>query len=165
MEQSTQKPNICVPNESLLIHQVLAYSYLVYFAGMVVGLFLDVLFRSKIAPSDFLQVLGFIFLASGTAIIIWAQRTSRTTAIKRNCEEPALTDFFCGPYRYTRAPTHLGLFLLVVGLGLFLNSLSVVIITFCAYTFSRIFFLPREEKRLLKKYGSVYQQYLKKVRI
>ncbi|MBP6911726.1 MAG: hypothetical protein KBB88_00810 [Candidatus Pacebacteria bacterium] len=165
MEKSSQSPNVCVPNESLLIHQVLAYSYLVYFAGMVVGLFLDVVFGWKIAPSEFLQILGFIFLAGGSALIVWAQKTSRTTAVKRNCKEPSVIDFFCGPYRYTRAPTHLGLFLLVVGLGLFLNSLSVVIITFCAYAFSRIFFLPREEKRLLEKYGSVYVEYLKKVRI
>lgn len=159
------KKHICEPNESLFVHAVLAHSYLVYFAGIVVGLFVDVVFGWRISSLYLLPILGFVFLLLGSLIILWAQKTSRKTSPSRNSGTLSVEDFLHGPYRYTRAPTQLGLFLLILGFGLFLNSLSVVGLTIVIYAVSLSVFIPREEKRLLAKYGDPYGAYLKKVRL
>jgi|JI8StandDraft_1071087.scaffolds.fasta_scaffold89925_2 protein-S-isoprenylcysteine O-methyltransferase Ste14 len=157
--------HVCEPDESLLVHAVLAHSYLVYFAGIVVGLFVDIFFGWRISSLYVLPILGFIFLLSGSLIVLWAQKTSRKTSPGRNSGTLSIDDFLHGPYRFTRAPTQLGLFLLILGFGLFLNSLSVVGLTVIIYAVSLSVFIPREEKRLLAKYGDPYLAYLKKVRL
>lgn len=159
------KKHICEPNESLFVHAVLAHSYLVYFAGIVIGLFVDIAFGWRISSLYLLPILGFVFLLLGSLIILWAQKTSRKTSPSRNSGTLSVEDFLHGPYRYTRAPTQLGLFLLILGFGLFLNSLSVVGLTIVIYAVSLSVFIPREEKRLLAKYGDPYGAYLKKVRL
>ncbi len=65
-----------------------------------------------------------------------------------------------GPYRYCRNPMIFGTFLIFAGLGVFVNSLSllliitpIILILLCVYV------KVREEKALEKRFGASYLEY------
>ncbi len=143
------------------IHHVLAHSYAVSFILFLTGFCLDITFKVDIFTNPLLVPLGSIILILGSCLILWAQRTSRTMK-KDNINK---TTFLKGPYRYSRSPTHFGLFLLIVGFGLMINAPFVIISTCISFIISKFFFLAEEEKVLEKKYGSHYTEYKKSVHI
>jgi len=104
--------------------------------------------------------IGFVFLALGTFLILWAQTTSRHLK-----KENITPETFChGPYCYTRAPTHLGLFLLMLGFGFISNAFFVILLTLFAFFIGKLVFLDKEEKILAEKYGAPYLEYKKMVK-
>ena len=167
MEQNTEKAvNKDENNNSMMVHNVLAHSYLIYFAGLVVGVFLDALFKWQIVSNVHVLVWAVVFMILGTFFIIWAQMTSRRTAPSRNdLESVSHTDFLRGPYRFTRSPTQVGLTLLIAGFGFFINSISVVVLTLIISVFNHFTFVAKQEKRLATKYGESYQNYKNKVKL
>jgi protein-S-isoprenylcysteine O-methyltransferase Ste14 len=68
-----------------------------------------------------------------------------------------------GPYAYVRNPMYIGGFILLVGFGLYLTSLSIlmlsVILIFCFHLF--VVFV--EEPTLERSFGNSYSEYKKKV--
>lgn len=143
------------------IHSVLAHSYGVSFALLVVGLFFHFFYPIKISSYNFTFLLGFVFLFFATILIIWAQKTSRNLD-KGNLNKQS----FCkGPYSYSRMPTHFGLVFLMLGLGLIINSVFVVLFTIISFIVSKFFFIKKEEDLLLEKYGAPYLEYKKSVRL
>src|SRR5882672_7457471 len=92
----------------LNVHKVLAHSYTVYFVLFLVGVCLDFIFRFKIFTDSVMVPAGAVILLLATILIIWAQKTSRNL----NVENVSNETFYKGPYRYTRSPTHWGLFFL-----------------------------------------------------
>src|SRR5680860_973066 len=95
------------------VHTILAHSYLAYFILLLLGIFFHIIFSIKISGSSLFLFLGFLFLFLGTVLVFWAQHASRKLD-KSNITK----DTFCnGPYGYVRMPTHLGLFILMLGLG------------------------------------------------
>ncbi len=73
-------------------------------------------------------------------------------------------NFAYGPYAYSRHPTYLSIFLLMVGASFLMNSYSILASAFIAYIIAAFTFMAKEEKRHIKKYGDVYLNYMKKVR-
>jgi protein-S-isoprenylcysteine O-methyltransferase Ste14 len=59
---------------------------------------------------------------------------------------------------------HLGLSLLLLGLGLILNAFFVVLTTLTSFMIGKFIFQSREERALEKKYGIHYTEYKKSVR-
>lgn len=150
--------------KGFFVHTVLAHSYLVFFAGMVLGMVLDIVFGIRINPSVTSITSALLLVLIGSLLIYWAQHTSRKTAPERN-DTPSVDDFMKGPYRYLRGPTHLGLLLLISGFGLFINSFFVVAVALLIYLVTHLFFMPAEEKRLSQKYGAVYEAYRANVKL
>lgn len=143
------------------VHHILAHSYSFYFLLFLFGFFLDLIFPIKIFHSSAMIQTGFLFLVLASALIIWAQNTSRvldkTNGVKK--------ETFCkGPYCYTRSPTHWGLFFLMLGFGILINAFFVVVLTFVAFIVTKFVFLRREESILAKKYGAPYLEYKKLVK-
>ncbi len=152
--------------KSFLVHIVLGHSYLVYFATFLAGLLIDTKWALHF-NAPFLIPVGFVLLFLGPALILWAQNTSHNLAVKQITADAPKThthDFFCGPYTITRSPTHLGLFLMVIGLGFLFNSISIVATTVIAYILTRTVFLRKEESLLAEKYGDEYREYKRQVR-
>jgi protein-S-isoprenylcysteine O-methyltransferase Ste14 len=142
------------------VHQVLAYSYSVQFVLFLIGVYLDLIFKFKIFASPIMAPVGVIFLMLASFLILWAQKASRDLNIENLTKES-----FCqGPYRYTRSPTHWGLFLLMLGFGMITNALFVILFTFVAFIVSRFIFLEKQEDMLAEKYGAPYLEYQKMVR-
>ena len=142
------------------VHKILAHSYLFYFISFLAGLFLDFVFPLRIFKSSATLSIGTIFLILGTFLILWAQKSSLGLQ-KENVNKER---FFHGPYRYTRSPTHFGLFLLILGFGIITNSLFVVILSIVSFFITKFIFIKEEERILAEKYGAPYLEYKKSVK-
>ncbi|MFA6514741.1 MAG: isoprenylcysteine carboxylmethyltransferase family protein [Candidatus Paceibacterota bacterium] len=145
------------------VHFVLLHSYSIFLIAVVLGVFLDIVFKLKIFSNEIYKYVGFAMLIISSLIIYWAQSTSANYQ-ERVHKKEGRSNFEFGPYRYMRSPTHFGLFIMTIGFALIINSLFSVIFTIIAYAITKLFFLKREEKILEKKYGEVYRDYKKKVR-
>lgn len=143
------------------VHKVLAHSYSVYFILLLIGIGLDLFFHFRIFSNSIVTSIGFIFIVFATALIFWAQKTGRDLRKFKEIK----TEHFCrGPYCYTKIPTQLGLFLLMLGFGLITNSFFVVFFTIISFLISKFTFMNKHEKILTEKYGSAYMEYKKLVR-
>ena len=145
------------------VHKVLAHSYFVNFLFFLVGIYLDFIFPvpgGKFLGSSIVMSIGVAILFLATALILWAQKTSRNLR-KENLSKET---FYRGPYRFTRGPTHLGIFLLMIGFGLVAKAFFVLLLTLVSFFVSRFTFLEKEEKILEEKYGQAYKEYKKFVR-
>lgn len=142
------------------VHHVLAHSYSFYFILLLIAVILDFLYPIKLFENSMIMPLGFVFLGVATILIFWAQSTSR----KLDRENLTKESFCKGPYCYTRTPTHWGLFVLVLSLGLILNAFFVVLFTIVAFIFTRFIFIKEQEKLLESKYGTPYLEYKKTVK-
>ena len=137
------------------VHKILAHSYLFYFFSFLVGLILDFIFSFKVFSDPIVSWLGIAFLIFGTYLILWSQRCS----LKLKKENITKYTFYCGPYRCTRSPTHLGLFMLILGFGLLSNGFFVVLFSIIAFFITKFVFIRKEEEILEMKYGTPYTEY------
>jgi len=147
------------------VHQVLSYSYLVYFLSFILAVILDKVFKLPLLPHNHAK-WGIPILIIGTLIIAWAQSISGAGRHAR-AHTPETIDkdhFSRGPYVFTRSPTHLGIALMIIGFGFFINSLTVIIVTVIAYVLTKITSIKKEEKILEERFGQPYRDYKKKVR-
>lgn len=142
------------------VHRVLAHSYTVYFILFLFGIVLDVIFKFKIFSSSFAVPIGLALLVIASFLILWAQKTTR-----KGKGEHVTKETFCkGPYCYTRHPTYLGLFLLLIGFGIIANALFVILATLISFLVAKFIFIEKEEKILTKKYGAPYLEYKRAVK-
>ncbi|KKP85651.1 hypothetical protein A3B84_00500 [Candidatus Nomurabacteria bacterium RIFCSPHIGHO2_02_FULL_35_13] len=142
------------------VHKVLAHSYLFYFILFLFGLLLDFIFPFKIFEDYSMSLIGAVFLIFGTFLVFWAQKSSH-----RLQKENISREMFCrGPYRYTRSPTHLGLFLLMLGFGIIANALFIIIFSIISFVITKFVFIKKEEKILAEKYGAPYLEYKESVK-
>ena len=168
MDTNNSTPNITQnssDNSGLMVHQVLATSYVVYFvaifAGYLMSLFGDYKFLSPV-----FDTVGFLFIMLGTALSFWAQYVSGKSSKSRNAPKDSIShvNFLVGPYNYTRSPTQYGLLCMALGLAFVYGSMMMVATTLIAFVLGKFVFIPMEEKHLLNKYGSSYEEYKKKVK-
>ena len=142
------------------VHRVLAYSYLVQFALFLMGFFIDLILQFKISTSSLATPIGISSLILGSLLILWAQITSYNFKKENITKET----FNQGPYRYTRSPTHFGLFLLMLGFGVIMNTPFVILFTIISFFVSKFVFLNKQETILAEKYGDPYIEYKKLVK-
>jgi protein-S-isoprenylcysteine O-methyltransferase Ste14 len=142
------------------VHKILARSYSVYLFLFLIGICLNLIFNFKVFNNPSAVPIGIFFLMAGTLLILWAQRTSRNLR-KENISK----ETFChGPYRFTRTPTNFGLFFLILGFGMIVNSLFIVLSAFISFVIAKFIFLNKEEKILAEKYGAPYLEYKQSVK-
>jgi protein-S-isoprenylcysteine O-methyltransferase Ste14 len=67
-----------------------------------------------------------------------------------------------GPYKYTRNPMLFGAFLAYLGLAVFINSVTSVVLVCAIFVFMLKVVVKMEEKRLLQDFGDQYEEYRKK---
>jgi protein-S-isoprenylcysteine O-methyltransferase Ste14 len=68
-----------------------------------------------------------------------------------------------GPYKYTRNPMLLGACIYYYGVAVYLNSVITVAIVALFMTFMLIFVKLTEDRRLLKEFGTNYEEYRQRV--
>lgn len=146
-----------------LIHVVLGHSYLVYFFSILTGLAIQIYYPYKISREG-IDLLGFVLIILGPALMYWAQNTTDKSAKLRGEGVNDWKIFYRGPYIFTRSPTHLGLFILVLGFSFIMNSLWLLLFSTVAFLITRCVFIRKEESLLVNKYSDAYTNYQKKVR-
>ena len=78
--------------------------------------------------------------------------------------EPPKNLVTTGLYAYVRNPMHLGWFIFLFGLGVFLNSFSLIFIFTPLFILVHVFYVRTiEEKELEKKFGEQYLEYKESV--
>jgi protein-S-isoprenylcysteine O-methyltransferase Ste14 len=142
------------------IHNVLAHSYSTYFFLFLIGLFLDLFFPIRVFGSEW-NYLGATLIIFASLLIFWAQHTSRH--YKKGEVEKEI--FYDGPYRFSRGPTHWGLFLLILGFGILVNGFFISLLSVVSMILGKTVFLPKEEALLEEKYGTPYLAYKKSVKL
>lgn len=148
------------PHHPKKVHFVLAHSYFIYFFLFLVGVALDLIFQFKMFQTEIAVPTGVGVSILGSLLVFWAQSTSRT--LKK--ENLVMKDFYRGPYKYTRSPTHLGLFLLLLGFSIIADAFFIALFTVASFFVTKFTFLKKQEEILFKKYGAPYREYAKIVR-
>jgi protein-S-isoprenylcysteine O-methyltransferase Ste14 len=143
------------------VHKVLAHSYAFFFFVFLVALVLDTLFPLHLFNMKIAEPVGIFIIAFASYLILWAQKTSRKLS---NKEKDSKEVFFHGPYKFSRSPTHLGLFLLMLGFGIMTNAFFVIVFTLVAFFITKNIFIKKQERILEEKYGNAYFEYKKMVR-
>ena len=147
--------------EQKAVHSVLARSYATYFFAFLLGIACDTFFQLRVFSASCWVATGFVFLALGSLLILWAQYTSYNLKTETSVRKE---NFSHGPYRFSRTPTNFGLFFLLLGFGLVINSLFVILFTLIAFLIAKFVFLNKEEELLAQKYGAPYLEYKKSVK-
>jgi protein-S-isoprenylcysteine O-methyltransferase Ste14 len=162
MENIEEKGNIFEADQYKdKVHLVLARSYAVYLILFIAGALLQLIFNLKAFSFSLMVPIGVVLILLATSLIFWAQRTSR------NLKKDTLTKetFMKGPYRFTRSPTHWGLFFLTLGFGLLCGTIFIIITTFVSLFLTKFIYLKKEEDILLRKYGVPYEEYKQAVKL
>lgn len=138
----------------------------VYLLGYLVGFGIQFLLPISVGSESLtiLRITGIVLIIAGATLMIWPQfifRKYHTTTVPT---ERATTFVTWGPYRFSRNPMYLGLFLFFVSLSvLFVLVWSIFsLLAVVIYVNSKI--IPIEEKQLEGNFGEDYEQYCKRVR-
>ena len=82
-----------------------------------------------------------------------------TTAIRESSH--LITE---GIFRRTRNPMYVGMFILLLGIGISFRNLFSILVPFLFLIMVAVFFIPKEEKLLEETFGEEFNEYKKKVR-
>ena len=148
--------------KSGMIHTVISYSYITFLFAIASGAIFDAIIPIRILNHPIFQYIGFAMIILGPILTYWAQKSS-DVAKKNIIIKKLPVSFEHGPYKYTRNPSYLGVFIMIIGLGFFANSISIIVLGLIAYFIIRFIFIKQEEKLLILKYGQVYLDYKRKV--
>jgi protein-S-isoprenylcysteine O-methyltransferase Ste14 len=159
MEDNNQK-NISKPGT---IHSVISNSYIVFLLAVVLGTVFNSFIDFKILNNKFFENLGFVLIIIGPVLVYWAQKSSSSARLDV-VEKGKSISFEYGPYKYTRNPSYLGVFIMILGLGFIQNSIATVFFCLVSYLLVRFIFIKKEEELLGEKYGQIYFDYKNKVR-
>ncbi|MFD1329400.1 methyltransferase family protein [Mycoplana ramosa] len=133
--------------------------------AVIVGLTLN-----RLYPLPFLAAgvpagwFGGIVFLGGAALLFWAATTFRRAGTQIQTTEPTTTIVDAGPYRYTRNPIYIGMFLGLIGLAVAFDSLWLVVLLVPFYLVIRYGVVAREEGYLERKFGDAYLAYKTRVR-
>jgi protein-S-isoprenylcysteine O-methyltransferase Ste14 len=108
--------------------------------------------------------LGAMVFVLALALIAWAIVTMSTGGSHVRTNLPTTTIVDSGPYRFTRNPIYLSMFLGLVGLAVAFNNLWLPMMLVPFALVIRYGVVAREEAYLERKFGDVYRGYRTRVR-
>jgi protein-S-isoprenylcysteine O-methyltransferase Ste14 len=134
-------------------------------AVVALGLFTDrVLPMPEVLPGSSGMIVGAVLLVLGAALCGWCVlyfRKARGTPVPFN---PPKELVVAGPYVWMRNPMVTGVFTGLFGIGLFLQSASIVFIWTPLYILAHIIELKKvEEPELELRFGAAYAEYKRTV--
>jgi protein-S-isoprenylcysteine O-methyltransferase Ste14 len=133
--------------------------------AFLAGLLADWLYPLKFVPASVPNVLlgGFIFV-DGFALAVWAIVTIRRAGTAVETIKPTTAIVAEGPYRFSRNPIYLGMFLGLIGLAIAFNTVWILVALAAFYLVIRYGVVAREEAYLERKFGDDYLAYKGRVR-
>lgn len=134
-------------------------------AAFLAGLAADWLYPWPLVPPGVPRgSIGTALFAAGLALVAWSFATLRRAGTRVETVEPTTAIVADGPYRYTRNPIYVGMFLGLIGLAIGFDSLWIAIALVPFYLVIRYGVVAREEDYLERKFGDVYRSYKSRVR-
>ena len=143
---------------------VIAPPPLILLAHLLLGLALDWLWPAPFLASAVQYAVGAALIAlAGTlagAAIFRFVRAGTNVPTRR----PATALVVTGPYRFTRNPIYVGMIVLLLGIGVMVDSVWIVVLAVPFALVLRYGVIAREERYLEAKFGDSYRGFRARVR-
>jgi protein-S-isoprenylcysteine O-methyltransferase Ste14 len=110
------------------------------------------------------SVLGLLLAGAGVALIATAVRQFRAAGTNIETYKPSETIVTTGLYGRSRNPIYVAMAVILIGLGLAVDSLWVVAMVVPLLLVLRFGVIAREERYLAGKFGETYRAYTARVR-
>jgi protein-S-isoprenylcysteine O-methyltransferase Ste14 len=130
----------------------------------VASLVLAWLWPLSLPFSDVIRPFSLLLAFGGGAIALWAALLFKRQGTPSHPYVEASQLVTLGPYRFTRNPMYLGLLLALVALGLWLQSLSALLLSPLFMAVIHYGNILPEERRLAAQFGQTYERYLTRTR-
>jgi protein-S-isoprenylcysteine O-methyltransferase Ste14 len=145
--------------------QVIVRPPLAWGLAIIGGLVLDWLVPSHFVPTNLpAGWIGIIIFVLAVALAVWAIVTISSAGSNVPTDRPTTAIVESGPYRFTRNPIYLGMFLGLVGLAIALNDLWLLVTLVPFALVIRYGVVAREEAYLERNFGDAYAGYRSRVR-
>ena len=115
-------------------------------------------------PEGIASIGGPIIVVVALVLAIWAARTMRAGGASIPTNESTDAIVSAGPYRFSRNPIYLAMVVLLVGVGVWANSLWLIGMAVVDAILLVWGVISREEAYLRRKFGTEYADYTKRVR-
>ena len=133
--------------------------------AVIAGLALDWLVPLPFLPAELpAGWLGAMVFVLALALFAWAIVTITKAGSNIPTSLPTTTVAETGPYRFTRNPIYIGMFLGLIGLAIAFNSLWLLLTLVPFALVIRYGVVAREEAYLDRKFGHTYRRYRARVR-
>jgi protein-S-isoprenylcysteine O-methyltransferase Ste14 len=145
--------------------QVIVRPPLAWGLAVIAGLALNFLLSLPLLPSDAPAVwLGTVVFAFALTLFAWAVVAITAAGSNVPTNRPTTAIVESGPYRFTRNPIYLSMFLGQIGLAIGFDNLWLLITLVPFAVVIRYGVVAREEAYLESKFGDVYRGYRSRVR-
>ncbi len=145
---------------NVIIHPPIAW-VLAFAAGFGIDRLYPLQFVPASVPGRW---VGAVIFASGLALAIWAIVKILSAGSRVETYKPTTAIISDGPYRLTRNPIYIGMFLGQIGLAIGFDSLWILLMLLPLYLVIRYGVVAREEAYLERKFGNAYLSYKSRVR-
>ena len=109
------------------------------------------------------QTLGLVLIVGGAALVVWSVRVQYVIGKGTPAPKVATLELVTqGPYAYSRNPMTLGALLLYLGIGVWMGSGVVVILTGIVFSGLLTFIYVHETRELTERFGDAYLEYRKR---
>ena len=133
--------------------------------AVIAGLALNWLVPLPFLPADLpTGWLGAMVFVLALALVSWAIVTITRAGSNVPTNLPTITIVESGPYRFTRNPIYLGMFLGLIGLAIAFDNLWLLMMLVPFALVIHYGVVAREEAYLEPKFGDVYRGYRSRVR-
>ncbi len=125
---------------------------------------------NRLVPLPFLPLdlpagwIGATMFVAALALFAWAIVAMTGAGSNVPTNRPTTTIVETGPYRFTRNPIYLGMFLGLIGLAVGLDNLWLLLMLAPFALVIRYGVVAREEAYLDRRFGDVYRAYRSRVR-
>ena len=144
----------------VIIRPPLAWG-LAVIAGLALNWLVPLPFLSADLPAGWLGAIVFLL---ALALLAWAIVTITKAGSNVPTNRPTTSIVESGPYRFTRNPIYLGMFLGLIGLAIAFDNLWLLMMLVPFALVIRYGVVAREEAYLERKFGDVYRGYRSRVR-
>ena len=145
--------------------QVIVRPPIAWGLAVIAGLALNWLVPLPFLPADLpTGWLGAMVFGLALALVAWAIVTITRAGSNVPTNLPTTTIVENGPYRFTRNPIYLAMFLGLIGLAIAFDNLWLLMMLVPFALVIRYGVVTREEAYLERKFGDVYRGYRSRVR-
>ena len=145
--------------------QVIIRPPLAWGLAVIAGLTLNWLVPLPFLPADLpAGWLGAMVFVLAVALVAWAIVTMTRVGSNVPTNRPTTTIVEAGPYRFTRNPIYLGMFLGLIGLAIAFDNLWLLMVLVPFALVIRYGVVAREEAYLERKFSDIYRGYRSRVR-
>ncbi|MBD2750487.1 isoprenylcysteine carboxylmethyltransferase family protein [Microvirga sp. BT688] len=144
----------------VIIRPPLAWG-LTVIAGLALNWLVPVPFLPGDLPAGWLGAMVFVL---ALALFAWSIATMTRAGTNIPTNQPTTTIVERGPYRFTRNPIYIGMFLGLIGLAIAFNTIWLLLMMVPFALVIRYGVVAREEAYLDRKFGDVYRGYRSRVR-